>query len=104
MVKYSIITPTFNRAYIIGNTINSVLSQKYSDWEMVVVDDGSTDETEKITKDFNQARIKFYRQDHKGPSAARNLALEKATGDWMVYIDSDNELLPNYLRYFSKKK
>jgi glycosyltransferase involved in cell wall biosynthesis len=96
-MKFSIITPTYNRAYTITNTIRSVLNQSYSDWELLIVDDGSTDDTESTIATAKDSRIHYFFQDNAGPSSARNLALEKAVGDWVVYIDSDNELLSNYL-------
>lgn len=93
----SIITPTYNRAYILGNTIDSVLVQTDNDWELIIVDDGSTDNTEELIRSYKDARIKYFSQENRGPSAARNRAFDILTGGWVSYIDSDNELLPNYL-------
>jgi len=96
-MKFSIVTPTYNRAYILGTAIQSVIAQTYADWELIIVDDGSSDDTEKLVYNFHDDRIKYFHQINKGPSAARNHGLEMASGDWIAYIDSDNELLSNYL-------
>lgn len=93
----SIITPTYNRAYIIRNSIDSILKQIYPNWELLIVDDGSTDNTEKIVESYKDKRIKYVEQKKKGQAAARNKGLEMAQGKWITYLDSDNELFPNYL-------
>lgn len=96
-ILVSIITPTFNRAYILATAIQSILSQTYKNWEMIIVDDGSTDTTKELVSSFKDERIKYIYQKNAGPSAARNKALLTAKGEWIAYLDSDNELLPNYL-------
>lgn len=93
----SIITPTYNRGYIIRNSIDSILKQTYPNWELLIIDDGSTDNTEKIVKSYNDKRIKYVKQKRRGQAAARNKGLELVYGKWIAYLDSDNELLPNYL-------
>lgn len=93
----SIIIPTYNRGYIIRNVIESVLAQTYPHWELIILDDGSTDETKEIVKSYNNVKIRYFYQTQQGPSSARNKAFTIARGEWVVYIDSDNELLPNYL-------
>ncbi|HEY2003497.1 MAG TPA: glycosyltransferase family 2 protein [Candidatus Saccharimonadia bacterium] len=93
----SIIMPAFNRATMIGNAIKSVLAQTNPHWELLVIDDGSTDLTAKVVKGFGDPRIKYHYQDNAGPSAARNHALELAAGEWICYLDSDDEFLPTYL-------
>lgn len=96
-ILVSIITPTFNRAYILATAIQSILSQTYKNWELIIIDDGSTDNTKALVLSFKDERIKYLYQKNAGPSAARNKALAIAKGEWMAYLDSDNELLPNYL-------
>ncbi len=96
-ILISIITPTFNRAYILGTAIQSVLTQSYANWEMIIVDDGSTDNTKKLVSDFQDERIKYVCQKNNGPSSARNNGLSVAKGQWITYLDSDNEFLPNYI-------
>ena len=93
----SIVTPTFNRAYILTTAIKSILSQTYKNWEMIIIDDGSTDNTKELVLSFEDKRIKYLYQKNAGPSAARNKAPLTAKGEWIAYLDSDNELLPNYL-------
>lgn len=94
---FSVIIPTYNRAYILGRAIRSVLSQTGEhDFEVLIIDDGSTDDTAFIIKSFGDSRIKYFRQDNKGPSAARNLALSYNTKEWITYLDSDNEFYPHY--------
>lgn len=93
----TIITPTFNRAYILGEAIRSVLAQTHPHWEQIIVDDGSTDDTTVLVRSFHDSRIRYLRQPNQGPSVARNRALAIARGEWIAYIDSDNVLFPNYL-------
>lgn len=93
----TIITPTFNRAYILGEAIRSVLAQTHPHWEQIIVDDGSTDDTTALVRSFHDSRIRYLHQPNQGPSVARNRALAIARGEWIAYIDSDNVLFPNYL-------
>ncbi len=95
--KVSIITPTYNRAYILKNAIDSIVAQTFDDWELIVMDDGSTDNTKELVESIGDERIVYKRQDNAGPAAARNRAVGLARGEWVVYLDSDNELLPAYL-------
>lgn len=90
----SVITPTYNRAHVLGKTIQSVLDQTYDNWELVIVDDGSTDDTEALVKSFTDKRITYLRKKNGGPSKARNFGIKHATGKWVMYLDSDDELLP----------
>ncbi|MBI2355803.1 MAG: glycosyltransferase family 2 protein [Candidatus Doudnabacteria bacterium] len=93
----SIITPTYNRAYILGEAIKSVLAQTYSNWELIIIDDGSTDNTKEVVEKFADSRIKYRFQEHQNQVVARNSALQHAQGDWIAYLDSDNTLRPAYL-------
>lgn len=93
----SFIMPTYNRAYIIQTAINSILAQTRSNWELIVVDDGSTDDTKQLVAAIGDPRIRYYYQQNKGAGAARNIAIGYAKGEWIAYLDSDNELYPNYL-------
>ncbi len=93
----SIIIPTYNRAYVIGETLDSVLAQTYSNWECIVVDDGSNDNTEEIIKSYSEKdnRIQFYQRPiskKKGASTCRNYGLEKYKGEFVQYLDSDDLL------------
>ncbi|BAZ10116.1 family 2 glycosyl transferase [Calothrix sp. NIES-4071] len=90
MCLFSVIIPTYNRAELIEKTINSVLAQEFQDYEIIVVDDGSTDDTIKILKPY-QRRIKILQQANKGPGAARNLGIKHAKGKYIAFLDSDDE-------------
>lgn len=89
----SIITPMYNAGKFIKYTIDSVLNQTYKDWEMIVIDDCSTDEGPQIVKSYmeNDKRIKYVKvESNKGVSHARNIGLKKATGQFIAFLDSDD--------------
>lgn len=97
----SIITPTYNSEKYITETIRSVLDQTYVNWEMIIVDDGSTDQTEVIIADFitSDTRIKFYKLHHNsGAGVARNQAISLATGKYIAFLDSDDLWKPQKLQ------
>lgn len=92
-MKVSIITPTYNCGRFIGETIESVLNQTYTDWEMIIVDDCSTDNTKDIVLEYgnNDSRIKYIRlSENSGAAMARNKAMEVANGKYMAFLDSDD--------------
>lgn len=92
----SIVLPTYNRAETLRRAIGSVLAQTYSEWELIVVDDGSTDATPDI--DFScDPRIRVIRQENAGVAAARNTGLAASRGDYIAFLDSDDEWLPHFL-------
>ncbi|MCD7942642.1 MAG: glycosyltransferase [Bacteroides intestinalis] len=96
----SIITPTYNCAQYIGETIDSVISQTYIYWEMIIVDDCSSDDTEEIVSKYQKqdARIKYYRLiKNSGAAVARTMAMRMATGEYMAFLDSDDLWMPNKL-------
>ncbi len=92
----SVIIPVFNRANVIEECINSVLGQTYQNFEIVIVDDGSTDNTYKICKSLAEkdTKIKLFKGEHAGVSAARNTAIEKANGELVFFLDSDDVIHP----------
>lgn len=92
MTSVSVVTCTYNRAQLIGETIASVLAQTYSDFEYIIVDDGSDDNTEEVINSFNDKRIKYFRHVHtKGHlSVLRNFAHTKCDGEYIAYVDSDD--------------
>ena len=90
------IIPTYNRASLIGEAIQSVIQQTYRDWELVVVDDGSSDDTPHVVAAFGQ-RVRYLRQDNAGVCVARNAGLAAATGQYISFLDSDDLMLPHNL-------
>jgi glycosyltransferase involved in cell wall biosynthesis len=92
----SIILPTFNRADVLLRAIDSVRNQTYPEWELVVVDDGSTDGTEALVRSLPD-RVLYLRQENAGCYVARNLGLRHAKGELITFLDSDDEWLPHYL-------
>jgi len=99
MPKCSVIIPTYNRAPIIKRAIESVLLQTYQDWELLIVDDCSTDNTQQmIHTEFDDERIKYYKLEvNKGNAGARNKGVEIAKGEYIAFLDSDDEYTPGYL-------
>ena len=94
----SIIMPAFNSSKTIFDSINSVQSQTYQNWEMIIIDDGSTDNTKDIITPFlSDYRIKYLRQLNSGPSIARNNGINKAKGKYLAFLDSDDLWKPNKL-------
>jgi len=94
----SVIIPTFNRANMIEETINSVLSQTYKNIEILVSDDGSTDTTKEILKKYISANVKYFWQENKGrPACPRNLGIKNANGKYIAFLDSDDLWIENKL-------
>jgi glycosyltransferase involved in cell wall biosynthesis len=89
----SIIIPTYNRARLLPNAIRSVLEQSYGHIEIVVIDDGSTDDTRKVLEPFAE-KIRYLTSDHKGTAHARNVGMRAATGKYIAFLDSDDVYLP----------
>lgn len=97
-MKISVIIPIFNRADFIERSLKSVLDQSYSDLEVIVVDDGSTDETFQVVKKFfSDKRLKYIYQENSGVSSARNLGVSVASFKWIAFLDSDDEWHTNKL-------
>src|SRR5436190_15605234 len=92
----SIIVPTYNRAYCIEKTLDSALAQTHGDLEIVVVDDGSTDDTEALMarRYGAEPRVRYIRQANTGVTGARNHGLREARGDYIAFLDSDDLWLP----------
>ena len=107
-MKFSIITPTYNRAHTIERAIKSMQNQTYNNWEMIIVDDGSTDNTEEILKPYlkNDKRIKYIKaKQNGGVGKARNLGFENISSDseWIGFLDSDDIFVENALELMVKK-
>lgn len=95
----SIIIPTFNRSTVVLRAINSVLKQTYKNFELIVVDDGSTDDTElQLQTLIANNSIQYYKKTNAGVASARNFGVSKARGQWFAFLDSDDEWLPHKLQ------
>ena len=97
MPRVSVIIPAHNAAPFIEQTLASVREQTYQDWEVVVADDGSSDRTWELLQDAGAGVRSFHRDEAGGPAVARNLALSNATGEFVMFLDADDLLLPRYL-------
>jgi glycosyltransferase involved in cell wall biosynthesis len=87
-----VILPTYNRCELLERSINSVLKQTHADFQLYVIDDGSTDDTEKFMGKFvNSPKVHYLRQDNKGVSSARNLGVKSSSSEWITFLDSDDE-------------
>lgn len=102
MILFSIVIPSYNRAETILNTIESVMQQTYSHWEIILVDDGSTDETKTIITALNHPKIFYHFQENGERGKARNTGIQKANGEYVFFLDSDDLLLPNHLENAEK--
>ena len=96
----SIIIPIYNTAAWIPACIESIINQSFSDFEILLIDDGSTDGSGVICDMYTKtdSRIRVFHKKNGGVSSARNYGLDKATGEWIYFVDSDDELLPDCLR------
>jgi len=94
----SVILPTYNRASLLPRAIKSVLDQTYKNFELIIVDDNSTDNTKKIVNDFKDERIKYiWHKENKGAAASRNTGIKMAKGEYIAFQDSDDEWFPEKL-------
>lgn len=95
----SVITPCYNASAFIEETINSVLSQTYTDWEMIIVDDCSSDNSAEIIRSYFDSRIKYFKTDKPSgsPAKPRNIGIQNAQGEYIAFLDSDDLWLPNKL-------
>ena len=94
---FSVVIPTYNRAHLVGQAIDSVLQQGFSDWELLLVDDGSEDNTENTVKQYKDPRIHYLPKENGGESSARNFGIARATGRYICLLDSDDYYLPDHL-------
>src|SRR3972149_9317465 len=103
-MKISVIIPTFNEEEVMGECLKSLVGQKDKDFEVIVVDDGSTDGTLDIIKRFDVGGLELMvlKQNHKGPAAARNLGAEKSRGEILVFVDADMTFDKNFLKNLVK--
>ena len=95
--KFSVVLPTYNRGHVLKKAIDSVLEQSFQDFELIIVDDGSIDNTKEIIAGINDARIICLYQDNGGGSKARNTGINAATGEYIAFLDSDDLFIANKL-------
>ncbi|MBQ9071775.1 MAG: glycosyltransferase [Bacilli bacterium] len=106
MIKYSIIIPIYNTEKFLKKCIDSVINQTLKDYEIILVNDGSKDNSEKIVKDYlkKYGNIKYIKQENKGLSVARNIGVKNAQGEYILFLDSDDYLNKDLLFNLSKVK
>lgn len=97
MPSVSVIIPCYNADRFVGQAIQSILDQTFQDFEIIVVDDGSTDQTPQIVQNFNDPRLHYLHQENQGPAAARNTGIAAATGEYIAPLDADDLALPHRL-------
>ena len=102
MVKISVVIPVFNKGFILNETLNSVLQQTFTNFEIIIINDGSTDNSLEVLSKFNDLRIHVYSQENKGAAAARNLGIEKSSGEFIAFLDADDYWFPNHLEELIK--
>lgn len=104
---FSVVVPAYNRESFISRCIDSILNQEFENWEAVIVDDGSTDDTRKIILSYDDERIRYIYKENGGASSARNVALDNTKGKYIAFLDSDDEYKPDHLSaiyYFLEDK
>ena len=97
--QISIIIPTFNRANTLKKAIESVQTQTCENWKLIIIDDGSEDSTQEVLKDYlKDDRIKYYYQENQGVSVARNFGAKLSSGDYLIFLDSDDIFFPDLIK------
>src|SRR5678815_5542350 len=104
MIFFSVIIPVYNRSHLLGETIDTVLSQSHPDFEIIIVDDGSIENIKEVLsqKYSNEPKIKYFRKQNEERGAARNFGIKHAEGDFAVFFDSDDFMKPHYLETLYK--
>jgi len=97
MIRFSVILPLYNKANYVRKSIESILEQTYKEFEIVVVNDGSTDNSIEVVSQFDDSRIQIFTKENGGVSAARNYGIEKAQYEYIAFLDADDLWLPDYL-------
>ncbi len=97
---FSVVIPTFNRSYFLKRCVESIIDQKFTDFEIIVVDDGSTDDTAAYVATCSDTRVRYYYIEHGERSVARNRGIELARGKYVCFVDDDDYILESYLSDF----
>ena len=103
MAFFSIIIPLYNKEKFIENTIQSVFNQTFQDFEIIIINDGSTDRSEEIVMQLKDSRIKYFSRENGGVSTARNFGIKNAKSDYVTFIDADDYWFPEFLSTFFEK-
>lgn len=98
MPYFSVVIPVYNKAAFISETIKSVLAQSFTDFELILVNDGSTDESAKIIARFKDDRIRYFEKKNSGASAARNFGIEQSAANYIAFLDADDYWYPDFLQ------
>lgn len=98
MAFFSVVIPLYNKAQFVGKTLQSVLAQTFADIEIIIVNDGSTDQSEAVVQQFDDPRIQYYLRENKGVAAARNLGITLASADYVAFLDADDYWYPDFLQ------
>lgn len=107
MPFFSIVVPTYNRSHLISKTLESILAQTFQDFEIIIVDDGSTDDTEKVVQAYLSERVHYYKKENEERAVARNFGTKKAIGEYICWFDSDDIMMNFHLEHaqaFIKEK
>ena len=97
MPFFSVVIPLYNKDKYVARTIETVLKQRFTDFEIVIINDGSTDSSEEIVKSFSDSRINYFLTENQGAAAARNLGIEKSTAPYIAFLDADDLWMENHL-------
>ena len=100
---FSVIIPTYNRANFLPIALQSVIDQTFDNWEIILIDDGSTDNTKNVVRSFNDDRIQYFYQRNQERCAARNNGIEKSSGKYICFLDSDDYFIPTRLELLYKE-
>ena len=101
-ILFSVVIPLYNKENYIAKTVNSVLKQTYNNFEIIIVNDGSTDNSFNTIKAINTSKIRLIDQDNQGVSVARNKGISASKGNYVVFLDADDSWYPNHLLEFKK--
>ena len=97
MPFFSVVVPVYNVRQWVGRAIESILAQTFEDFELILIDDGSTDDSAEVMAQYTDPRVKLIQQENRGQGGARNRGIEASTGEWIAFLDPDDQWLPEFL-------
>lgn len=101
-IQFSVVVPTYNRAHLISKTIDSILNQTYTNFEVIIVDDGSTDNTEELILSKYKNQVRYFKKENAERATARNFGTQQAVGKYVLWFDSDDIMYSNHLEVVSQ--